>query len=118
MGFWREEVVTPSLDGDTLRLMREQMDWIEREPANPLPYYHLAQFYRTLQKQDEALGLLLEAVRLDPAFRQAHVSLAEIYAIRGDYAAAWRHARDAEARGDAGAVELLARYNLPENAGR
>jgi tetratricopeptide (TPR) repeat protein len=116
MGFWRDEVITPSLDGDTLRLMREQIEWIEREPANALPYYHLAQFYRTQQKQDEALGLLLEAARLNPALAPAHVSLAEIYAIRGDYTAAWRHAREAEAHGDPDAVELLARHNVPGRA--
>ena len=26
--------------------MEEQAQWIEREPSNPRPYYHLAQFYR------------------------------------------------------------------------
>jgi cytochrome c-type biogenesis protein CcmH/NrfG len=40
--------------------------WIEREPANPRPYYHLAQFYRMENRTEQALGLLLEAVRLDP----------------------------------------------------
>jgi hypothetical protein len=48
MGFWRDEVITPSLDGDTERLMREQMEWIQREPGNGLPYYQLAQFYRRM----------------------------------------------------------------------
>ena len=63
-------------------------------------------------KQEEALGLLLEAVRLDPSFADAHVSLAEIYAIRGDYPAAWRHARAAEQNGDARAVEMLTRHGV------
>ena len=34
---------------------------------------------------DEALGLLLEAVRLDPAFTEAHRALTEIYVVREDY---------------------------------
>ena len=47
-------------------------------------------------RADEALALMLEAVRLDDAFAEAHVALAEIYAVREDYPAAWRHARAEE----------------------
>ena len=61
-------------------------------------------------RQEEAVALLLEAIRLASGFAEAHVSLAEIYAIRRDYAAAWRHARAAQQAGDPRAVELLARY--------
>jgi hypothetical protein len=70
----------------------------------------LAQFYRMEGRQEEALALLLEAVRLEERFGEAHVSLAEIYAIREDYASAWRHARAAEQAGDTRGVELLSRY--------
>jgi Flp pilus assembly protein TadD len=94
--------------------MDEQRAWIEREPGNARPYYHLAQFYRMSGKADEARGLLLEAVRLDAAFAAAHVSLAELYAIRGEYRVAWRHARLAEQGGDGGAVELFKRTGVPE----
>lgn len=114
MSFWRKQVVEPALRDETERQIAEQRAWIEREPANPRPYYHLAQFYRLEGRQDEALGLLLEAVRLDPAFAAAHVSLAEIYAIRADYAAAWRHARAAEQNGDLSAVVLLQRHGVRE----
>jgi hypothetical protein len=65
-------------------------------------------------RQDEALGLLLESVRLDSSFAAAHVALAEIYAVRGDYPAAWRHARAAQRKGDAKAVELLRRHAIEE----
>jgi lipopolysaccharide biosynthesis regulator YciM len=65
-------------------------------------------------KQDEALGLLLEAARLDPGHAGAHLALAEIHAVRGDYPAAWRHARLAEHAGSPRAVELLIRYGAPE----
>lgn len=115
MGFWRREVVEFALDEETRRHMDEQLAWIAREPGNAKPYYHLAQFYRMNGKQDEALGLLLEAVRLDAAHAEAHASLAEIYAIRGDYDAAWKHARAAEEHGEPRAVELLQRY-APESS--
>jgi len=112
MSFWRKEVVDFALSDETRRQMEEQRAWIERDPSNPRPYYHLAQFYRTEARQDEALGLLLEAVRLDAGFAAAHAALAEIYAICGDYAAAWRHARLAGQHGDGRAVELLTRHGI------
>jgi tetratricopeptide (TPR) repeat protein len=112
MSFWRKDVVGFALGAETLRQMEEQRAWIEREPANPKPYYHLAQFYRIEGKQDQALGLLLEAVRLDADFAAAHAALTEIYAVGGDYAAAWRHARAAEANGDRSGVELLTRNGI------
>jgi len=52
---------------------------------------------------------------LDESFAPAQTALAEIYAVRKDYAAAWRHARAAEAHGDATAVELLTRHGVPES---
>jgi len=114
VSFWREKLIQPALDHETRLHMDEQRAWIAREPANPRPYYHLAQLYRVAFKPDEALGLLLEAVRLDPAFADAHAALAEIYAVREDYRAAWRHARVAEQHGQARAVELLTRYGVTE----
>jgi cytochrome c-type biogenesis protein CcmH/NrfG len=114
MGFWRSEVIDFALDNDTRAHIAEQRAWIEREPANPQPYCNLSQLYRMSGRQDEALGLLLEAVRLAPDFAAAHVSLAEIYAVREDHRAAWRHARAAEKSGDARAIELLTRYSVPE----
>jgi len=114
VGFWRKEVIEFALDHETQRHIEEQRAWIAREPHDPQPYRNLAELYRTQGRQDEALGLLLEAVRLDSRFAQAHAALAEIYAVRGDVAAAWRHARAAEANGESRAVELLTRYRLNE----
>jgi tetratricopeptide (TPR) repeat protein len=114
MSFWRKEVIDFALDHETRRQMEEQVAWIGREPANPRPYCHLAQFYRMNGRPEEALGLLLEAVRLDPEFGEAHAALAEAYAVRGDYPAAWRHARAAERHGQPRAVDMLGRHGIPE----
>jgi cytochrome c-type biogenesis protein CcmH/NrfG len=115
VSFWRREVVEFALDRETRGQMDEQRAWIAREPANPQPYYHLAQLYRVAYRQDEALGLLLEAVRLDPAFGDAHNALAEIYIARADDAAAWRHARLAAEHGNGSALALLERYEKPRD---
>ena len=111
MSFWRKEVIDYALDQETRTQMDEQRAWIAREPANAQPYYHLAQLYRVAYKQDEALGLLLEAIRLDGSFAAAHAALAEVYVMRDDHPAAWRHARLAEEHGDPRALELLTRYS-------
>lgn len=113
MSIWRE-TIDFALDHETLAHEREQLEWIAREPANAHPYYHLAQLRRMQWKQDEGLALLLEAVRLDPGFGDAHVALTEIYAVRSDYNAAWRHARAAQTAGNSRGVELLERHGIPQ----
>jgi hypothetical protein len=112
MSFWRREVIDHALDHETRTRISEQVAWIEREPTNACPYYHLAQLYRVAYRQDEALGLLLEAVRLDPNFADAHGALAEIYIVRADYPAAWRHATIAESNGNRSSADLLRRYGI------
>lgn len=114
MSFFRREVIDFALDQETLKLAQEQRDWIAREPANPRPYYQLALIYRMQYNQDYALGLLLEAVRLDPLFADAHVALTEIYAVRANYASAWRHARAASQNGKEEGLALLLRHRIPE----
>ena len=112
MSFWRKQVIDFALDRETQTAIGEQRAWIVREPANPKPYFHLAQLYRVAFKPDEALGLLLEAVRLEPDFADAHASLAEMYVLRDDHASAWRHARRAEANGVPRVVEMLTRNGV------
>lgn len=112
MSFWRKQVIQPALDEETRRHIEEQRAWIAREPTNARPYYHLAQFYRMEGRRDEALGLLLEAVRLDEGFAEAHGSLAEMYAVMEDYGAARRHAEASERGGDSRAAEMLRRYGI------
>jgi tetratricopeptide (TPR) repeat protein len=112
MSFWRKEVIHFALDRETAAHIREQKEWIEREPANARPWYNLAQLYRIEQRQDEALAVLLEAVSLDPTYADAHLALTEIYAVRADYTAARRHARHAAEQGDSRGLELLRRHGV------
>jgi len=112
--FWRREVIDVALDHETRAHIAEQRAWIEREPSNPHPYCNLARLYRMSGRQDEALGLLLEAVRLRADLAEAHAELAEIYAVKEDYQAAWRHARLAEQHGEPRAAQLLTRYGVAE----
>ena len=111
MGMWRR-AIDWALDDQTRRAIEQQRRWAEAEPGNPRPYYQLAQLYRTQGRREEALGLLLEAVRLDGAFAAAHAALAEVYAVTGDMEAAQRHAELAAAGGDERAREMLARHGL------
>jgi thioredoxin-like negative regulator of GroEL len=117
VSFWRKEVIDFALDQETVLHIEEQRAWIGREPGNARPYLNLAQLYRMCGRQEEALGLLLEAVRLDASFADAHVALTETYAVRDDASAAWRHARIAEGCGDGRGVALLERYQVPEEKG-
>ena len=110
VAFFRKEVVEFALGEQTRKAVDEQRAAIAAEPANPRPYHNLALLYRLQDKPDEALGLLLEAVRLDPQFAEAHMALAEIYAVRGDMAAARRHAATAAARGAPQARQMLDRW--------
>jgi cytochrome c-type biogenesis protein CcmH/NrfG len=114
MSFWRDEMIEFALDHETRKHMEELVARIESEPGNAQSYYALSQFYRMNGKQDYALGLLLEAIRLNPEMAEAHASLCDVYAVRGDNAAAWRHARTAERLGQPRGVELLTRYAVAE----
>ena len=114
LSFWRDEVIESALDHETKLHVDEQLAWIRREPENARPYHHLAQLYRMNGKPEEAVALLLHAVHLDPRFAEAHASLTELYAIQGDYRAAWRHARLAGSHGEPRAMELLERHSIAE----
>ena len=105
----------PRTDSETeelvLKLAKENRDWGYRRIQGAL-WHNLAQLYRIEGKPDEALALLLEAVRFDPTLARAHVALAEMYAVREDYAAAARHARQAAEHGDNRAEETLRRHGI------
>ena len=110
MAFVRKEVVEFALDGATRRAVEEQQGLIAAEPRNPRGYHQLGLLYRMQGKRDEALGLLLEAVRVDAAFAPGHAALVEMYAAGNDMGAARRHAERAAELGDSRARDMLARY--------
>ncbi len=112
MSFFRKELIDFALDQQAQQAIDEQLALRAAEPSNPRPYYQLALLYRMQWKPDEALALLLEAVRLDPGFAAAHVALAEVYAVRNDLPAARRHAEMAAIHGDPQAQDMLERYKL------
>ncbi len=112
MGFFRKEVIDFALDQETRRAVEEQRAAIAADPADPVPYFRLAALYRMQWHQEEALALLLEAVRLDPRFARAHAALSEIYAARNELSLAGRHAEAAAALGDSSALERLRRYGF------
>lgn len=114
LSFWRKEVIGYALDHETRLHAEEQLAWLEREPRNPRPCYNLARLLRMDGRKSEALALLLEAVERDDRFHEARIALTEIYAVLGDYGAAWRHARAAADCGDRGGVELLERHGIRE----
>ena len=112
MSFWRKQVIDFALDRETQAAIDEQRAWILREPANSRPYYHLAQLYRVAFKPEEARGLLLEAIRLDPNYGEAHASLAEMYVMLDQFDSAKEHARLAESNGVPRAMEMLRRHGV------
>jgi hypothetical protein len=111
-----QNLIQFSLDHETLVNEQEQMEWIAREPANAVPFYNLGQLRRMQYKPEEGLALLLHAISLDAAYAPAHVGLAELYAVKGDYKAAWNHALLAEQAGTPQAVEMLERHNIPRSS--
>ncbi|MBL8179571.1 MAG: hypothetical protein JNK48_33135 [Bryobacterales bacterium] len=108
-----DDLIQFSLDHETLANESEQLEWIAREPANAQPFYNLAQLRRMQYKQDEGLALLLHAIALQPTHAPAHVALAEIYAVRADYRAAWTHALAADEAGHPAALQMLERHRIP-----
>ncbi len=116
MSDWREWVDF-ALDQETLKTEAEQLAVLAADPHNANAYYALGQLRRMQYKPDEGLALLLHAVLLDPALAVAHVGLAELYAVREDYRAAWKHARLGEAHGNRRGVDLLERHRVAEPAG-
>jgi tetratricopeptide (TPR) repeat protein len=110
VSFFRKEVVEPALDRQARDAIEEQRAAIAARPGDARPYYNLAALYRMQGRADDALGLLLEAVRLDAAFAAAHVALAELYAVRGDLEASRRHADLAATHGDPRAQQMLQRW--------
>ncbi|MFN7936684.1 MAG: hypothetical protein U0R19_25405 [Bryobacteraceae bacterium] len=107
-----DRLIQFSLDHETISNEQEQLEWIAREPTNAAPFYNLAQLRRMQYKPEEGLALLLHAASLDASYAPAHIALAELYAVKGDYRSAWKHALLGEQYGDPQAVRMLERHAI------
>lgn len=110
MSFWRKHVIDPALGSEEQAAIREQQELLEKDPANPKPYFALGTMAHLRGQVDDAIRYFLTAIELDPTYAAPCVSLGRIYAIRGESGLAWKYARDAERLGDSSLVEQLERY--------
>ena len=113
MSFWRRDIIQPALDHEVQAEMAEQRAILEREPNNPRAHFALGTLNHFQGGTDEAIRLYLRAIELDPSYTAPHVSLGRIWAVKGVYDEAWKHAREAERLGDRSLVAQLERYSAP-----
>jgi tetratricopeptide (TPR) repeat protein len=110
MSFWRRDIIEPALDHEVQAGMAEQRAMLQREPNNPRAHFALGTFNHLWGSTNEAIRLYLRAIELDPNYTAPHISLGRIWAVRGVYDEAWKHAREAERLGDRSLVAQLERY--------
>jgi DNA-binding winged helix-turn-helix (wHTH) protein/TolB-like protein/Tfp pilus assembly protein PilF len=68
---------------------------IEIDPLNPSVQSHLAAAYLTARRDELGIQQCLLVLRMDPHFSFAHISLARIHTLRGEYEQAIAEAREA-----------------------
>jgi tetratricopeptide (TPR) repeat protein len=108
--FWRDQVIQPSLSNDVDDAVAEQKAILAKDPNNSKAYFALGTLSHFQGEIDQAMEYFQKAIELDPAATAPHLSLGRLYAVRGDYKAAWKHARAAEALGALDLVQMLERY--------
>lgn len=112
--FWRKEVIQPALERDVQAAVAEQEALLARDPRNAPACFALGTLLHFQGESERAIQYFRKSIDLDGANPAPHLSLGRIFAVRGDYELAWRHARAAEALGARDLVEMLERYsNLP-----
>jgi tetratricopeptide (TPR) repeat protein len=108
--FWRKEVIQSSLNSDVEAAVAEQQSILAADPNNANANFVMG----TLRHFQGAIGQAIEcfekAIAIDPTYAAPHLSLGRLYAVRGDYESAWKHARAAEALGARDLLEMLERY--------
>ena len=115
MSFWRRDIIQPALHHAIQAEMAEQFAILGREPDNARAHFALGTLNHFQGGTEEAIRLYLRAIELDPSYAAPHISLGRIYAVKGLYDEAWKHAREAERLGDRSLVAQLERYSAPSN---
>lgn len=113
--FWRDTVIQPALNHDVEAAVAEQQLILASDPHNAHAYFALGTLSHFQGHVEQAIQLFHKSIELDSQSAAPHLSLGRIYAVRGDYAKAWQHARAAEGLGARELVELLEKY--PERKG-
>lgn len=108
--FWRSQVIQPALDHDVKAAVEEQQAILAKDPHNAKAYFALGTFSHFQGQTEQAIRYFEKAIKLDPTDPAPHVSLGQIYAVRGEYPRAWQHAHAAEALGSHELLEMLQRY--------
>lgn len=110
MAFWRKQVVQPALDQDVERAIAEQQAILKRDARNAGAHFALGTLCHFKGDGDDAVEHFKKAIELDPSYAAPHVSLGRIYAVFGEYEAAWREAGEAKRLGDPSLSKQLERY--------
>ncbi|HMD86937.1 MAG TPA: tetratricopeptide repeat protein [Terriglobia bacterium] len=108
--FWRKEVIQPALSRDVEAAVAEQQSILANDPNNAHACFALATLSHFKGEIEQAVQYFEKAIDIDPTYAAPHVSLGRLYALRGEYQQAWKHARAAEALGARDLVEMLERY--------
>ena len=108
--FWRKQVIRPSLNSEVDLAVTEQKAVLAKDPNNANAYFALGTLTQFQHDVDQAIQYFTKSIELDASAYAPHLSLGRIYAVRGDYDAAWKHARIAESLGARDLVEMLERY--------
>ena len=81
-----------------------------KTPNNAKAYFALGTLSHFQGEIEQAIQYFQKSIELNPADAAPHLSLGRLYAVRGEYKLAWKHARAAEALGACDLVEMLERY--------
>src|SRR5271169_6560098 len=104
--FCRRDVIQSALDRDVEAAVAEQQTILGNDPNNANACFALGTLSHFKGETEQAIQCFAKAIANDPTYAAPHVSLGRLYAVRGDYDLAWKHARAAEALGERELVEL------------
>jgi Flp pilus assembly protein TadD len=108
--FWRDNLIQSALNNDVEAAVAEQHSILAKGPNNAQAYFALGTLSHFQGEIEQARQYFNKSIELDPADAAPHLSLGRLYAVRGDYQQAWKHARAAEALGACDLVQMLERY--------